>query len=306
MACAWQTYGGPWVGRCSTKATGRLFRFMMEHKKITITVAVIAGGFKIWQVMNVRKLRAKWDNIGRDVVVLHTIKPGNTVPSITPFALKLETFFRLMDIKYEYDYAMPMGPKNKVPWITLNGTDYTDSELIVEKLQTHFRKYPDADVPAQDRAVGQAMRVMVEEHLYWGLVSWRYLEDDMKALQKAFDMPFIMMVMFKMGTKYLKKMLYIQGLGRHSISELHSLLKADVAALSNYLGDKEFMYGSEPHVVDCAVFGMLAQILYTCPDSVYIAWMQGEYSNLSAYTERMRLRLWPDWEQRVKKPMLIL
>ena len=60
-----------------------------------------------------------------------------------------------------------MGPKKKVPWITLNGEDYADSELIIQKLQVKFNKFLDIDAPKEDKAVGMAMRIMVEEHFYW-------------------------------------------------------------------------------------------------------------------------------------------
>lgn len=45
--------------------------------------------------------REKWASAGKDVVVLHTVPRGNYCPSLSPFALKLETFLRMMDIKYQ-------------------------------------------------------------------------------------------------------------------------------------------------------------------------------------------------------------
>ena len=62
---------------------------------------------------------------------------------------------------------MIMGPKNKIPWITLNGEDYSDSELIIQELQQKLKKFPDQSVSEVDRAVGVAMQVMLEEYVYW-------------------------------------------------------------------------------------------------------------------------------------------
>ena len=64
---------------------------------------------------------------------------------------------------------MPMGPKNKVPWITLNGEDFTDSELIIQELQHKLKKYPDEQVPETLLAQGVAMQVMLEEYVYWSV-----------------------------------------------------------------------------------------------------------------------------------------
>ena len=37
-------------------------------------------------------------------VILHNIGVGSTIPSYTPFAMKLETFFRVANIPYEVKY----------------------------------------------------------------------------------------------------------------------------------------------------------------------------------------------------------
>lgn len=49
----------------------------------------------------------------------------------------------------------------------MNKEDYSDSELIIQKLQEKFNKFPDADVSKEDKAVGLAMRIMMEEHMLW-------------------------------------------------------------------------------------------------------------------------------------------
>ena len=68
---------------------------------------------------------------------------------------------------FQIESEEPMGSKGKLPWITLNGEDYSDSELIIQKLQVKFNKFPDADVSKEDKAVGLAMRIMMEEHMLW-------------------------------------------------------------------------------------------------------------------------------------------
>lgn len=300
-------------GGCGTwycprpRLVGGLVRLVVRHKKLVAAVAVVAIGFKVAKYIKMKKLRAKWDEVGPNVVVLHTIARGNTVPSITPFSIKLETFFRMMGIEYELEYEVPMGPKHKVPWITINGKDYSDSELIVDKLQVLFGKFPDKNVPKEDRAVGLAMRVMLEEHLYWGLVSWRYIEDNLVGVSKAMDIPPFMLFVFKNAMRgKLRAALYAQGLGRHSTEDLHLLMRRDLKALSTYLGEKPFMYGADPHVVDCSVFGTLCQFLYTAPNSPYLLWINEDFPNLKAYTERVKQRLWPDWDKCIRKPNLTL
>ena len=50
--------------------------------------------------------RKKWAEAGKDVVVLHTAPRGFVHPCPTPFAVKLETFFRMAGIKYEVQIAV--------------------------------------------------------------------------------------------------------------------------------------------------------------------------------------------------------
>ena len=60
-----------------------------------------------------------------------------------------------------------MGPKGKMPWITLNGEEYTDSTLIIELLSKKFQKDLTSHLSAEEKAVGRAFQIMTEEHLYW-------------------------------------------------------------------------------------------------------------------------------------------
>ncbi|KAA0197108.1 hypothetical protein HAZT_HAZT005279 [Hyalella azteca] len=180
--------------------------------------------------------RAVWESQGPNVVVHHTILPGEVCPSLTPFAVKLESFFRLAKIDYKNDYEEPMGPKNKVPWITINGEDISDSEIIIDRLQQMFNIHPDASVPLEENAVATAMRIMMEEHFYWGLVSWRYDEDAMNGLFKVFKLPLLQRHLIKSYRGRVQRMLYNQGTGRHSFEEVHSFMKKDLEALSVYIG----------------------------------------------------------------------
>jgi len=88
------------------------------------------------------------------------------MPNPSGFALKLEKFLRMAKIPYEVspelnlttsnlyisiiyevfiimhccpnlqiDTTCPKGERQKVPWITLNGENFTDSQLIIEELE---------------------------------------------------------------------------------------------------------------------------------------------------------------------------
>ena len=65
------------------------------------------------------------------------------------------------------DCEQPMGPKGKFPWITLNGEDFTDSQLIIEHLNSVFEKNFSYHLTTEQKATARAFRIMAEEHLLW-------------------------------------------------------------------------------------------------------------------------------------------
>ena len=123
----------------------------------------------------------------RDVVILHQFPRGRLTPSTSPFVMKLETYLRMADIKYEvilnfnwsqlrsifiYFLLQPefkkwFGPTGKAPWISLNGEHMGDSQLIMEFLAKKFNKNFSSHLSPEELAVATSMRIMAEEHLVW-------------------------------------------------------------------------------------------------------------------------------------------
>jgi len=65
------------------------------------------------------------------------------------------------------DFEEPMGKKGKMPWITLNNEEFTDSSLIIELLSRKFQKDLSSHLSEEEKAVARAFQIMAEEHLYW-------------------------------------------------------------------------------------------------------------------------------------------
>ena len=54
-----------------------------------------------------------------------------------------------------------------MPWISLDGKEMGDSQLIIEFLNKKYNKDFSSHLSSEEQAVATAMRVMVEEHLFW-------------------------------------------------------------------------------------------------------------------------------------------
>jgi len=75
----------------------------------------------------------------------------------------------------------------------------------------------------------------------------------------------------------------------------------DLAALSNWLGTKQYFLGSKPTTVDCMLFGHLAQFLFIDIGFPQKTFMETKCSNLVDLVTRMKKELWPDWEQSIEE-----
>ena len=95
----------------------------------------------------------------------------------------------------------------------------------------------------------------------------------------------------------IKKRLLIQGMGRNSQDEVQEILKRDLSALSNLLGDKPFFFGDKPNSFDATAFAHLAMLL-SCPqpNDEVLKYVDSSTSNLKSFFERVKALAWPDWD----------
>ena len=91
-----------------------------------------------------------------------------------------------------------------------------------------------------------------------GLISWRIIEDEnYESLLKAIDISYLEVLFMKLFIRRKKKgILIAQGLGRHTIPELQWLMKRDLEALSNYLGERIRLINQLWKVLDLLRFRM--------------------------------------------------
>lgn len=263
--------------------------------------------FKLYTLYKESQLRKKWNGVGEDVVVLHQVRRAKFAPSISPFPIKLETYLRMAGIPYENDFEAPMSPKGKTPWITLNGEDISDSQLCIEMLSRKFCKDLGAHLSDEERAVARAFQIMMEEHFYWPARLFRWVYNKGVILPQIVEMPFIARMFVPFYSKFVNKQSVGQGMGRHTEAEVIEIGLKDLRSLSNYLGEKIYFTGDKATEVDCAIFGLLAQIVWNTPVSAKSPFQQllnGECVNLKEFCFRMKESFWPDWDHLFQPPLL--
>jgi len=260
---------------------------------------------KTYTIYKKSQQRQKWNAVGKNVVVLHQVQRGKFTPSISPFPLKLETYLRMAKIPYENDFDEPMSPKGKTPWITLNGEEISDSQLILEALAKKFHKDFSSHLTAEERAIARAFQIMIEEHYYWAGALSRWVYNKGGNIPDIIEFPYVTRLMIPLICKNMKTAGYYQGMGRHTQAEVLEMGMKDLRALSTFLGGKPFFMGDKPTEVDCAMFGMIAQILWNAtPSDPFNQIINGECVNLKEFSLRMKETFWPDWNRCLQPPLL--
>ena len=74
---------------------------------------------------------------------------------------------RMAQIKYQNDFTYEMSPKGKIPWITFNGIDISDSDFCIKFMQSQFNKDLSSHLNDVEKAIARAFFKMNEESTRW-------------------------------------------------------------------------------------------------------------------------------------------
>ncbi|GFR88696.1 failed axon connections homolog [Elysia marginata] len=95
-----------------------------------------------------------------NTVVLYQLSRAPFTPSLTPFAVKLETYLRLAKIPYQNDFNGKRSSKGKFPWISYSGEAVADSQLSIDYLNSKLGIDLNKNLTDAERAQAHAFRVM--------------------------------------------------------------------------------------------------------------------------------------------------
>eukprot|EP00611_Tribonema_gayanum_P001361 TRINITY_DN1099_c0_g1_i1.p1 TRINITY_DN1099_c0_g1~~TRINITY_DN1099_c0_g1_i1.p1 ORF type:complete len:302 (+),score=64.65 TRINITY_DN1099_c0_g1_i1:1597-2502(+) len=210
---------------------------------------------------------------------------------------QVEAYLRLTGIPFTVVYGTVAGPFGKVPFIELNGEQHADSSHIIDVLATKFGHNLDEGLSAQQKAVGHAFQRMAEESLYFYVIYARW-EDDAgwDSTFKAYigHAGFVVRSLcnYILRPKF-RKICAAQGTGRFPPSVVVERFGKDMQALSDFLGDNNFLLGTAaPTTVDIAVFGQLDS-LFNAGVTTLLDEKVAEFPTLAAYVQRIAKLVFP-------------
>ncbi|GFR88684.1 failed axon connections homolog isoform X4 [Elysia marginata] len=255
-------------------ATETVTAWVCKHTYVTTGVVAITTAHVLYKLAN-RKKGLGIIDAPPNTVVLYQLPRAPFTPSLTPFAVKLETYLRLAKIPYQNDHNTKESSKGKFPWISYNGEAVADSQLSIDYLNSKLGIDLNKNLTDAERAQAHAFRVMVDENLYWSLVYFRWIYEKC-AYSVGLVVPWYIMFMIK---KNAKKQLHAQGMGRHTTEEIKQKMLQDLEALSAQLGNKQYMMGDSPTEVDCSAFAMLSCLVFSFHDDITSGIVKGEAYN---------------------------
>lgn len=224
-----------------------------------------------------------------------TFSPDWGLPTVGPFALKLLAWLRLAGIPHEQviEDNPKKGPKSKNPWIELDGERIADSGIIIEMLGQRFGVDLDKGLDAGQQAVGHAWRRAFEEHFHqvleWELFLHPAGEQFMRGFFRERVPAPLAGFVFRSLQKHMGRQLHARGLARFSNEEVAARGRADLDALSAFLGKRPFLLGDHPATADTAVFGQVAPLVHW-PMKTPVAEHAKSLGNVVDYCGRMKER----------------
>ena len=231
------------------------------------------------------------------MITLYTFGPAFGLPDPSPFVMKGEMLLKLAKLPYEVNTkGFTRAPKGKLPFIEEDGRVVADSTLIRLYLEKQHHIDFDRGLSTRERGIAWATEKMLEDHLYWVLVYWRWMKDENFARGPANFFKRAPAIIRPFITKHVRGKvrgnLHGHGIGRHSEGEMTEMSDRAFEAMSQILGDNPYLMGSEPCGADATAFAFIAGSLCPLFDSPAHAKAQ-TLPNLAAYRDRMMAEFYP-------------
>jgi len=238
-------------------------------------------------------------------VYLYQTNRSPLLPSIDPACLKLETWLRLTNVKYEnVDHGLKFkSKKGLLPFVELDGEEYSDALSLLKVLNADL----DGSLTVQQKNLTSLVIAMLENHFSWILKSWR--SENSEKMLKAYKMDLqsvtgktwpsvILSFVHKRQIKKLAHAVVAHGIGIHTPEEIENFGKEDLQVLSDLLGEQDYFFGDSPSSLDVVAFAHIAQLVYMDSEVKYglREWLMEKCTNLVALCDRLKAKAFPDWE----------
>ncbi len=237
---------------------------------------------------------------------LYLFGPNFGLPDPSPFCMKAMILLKMAGLDYETAICDPRkAPKKKGPYLVDDGDTVPDTTFIRWHIEEKYGHDFDAALSPAERGAAWAIEKLCEDNIYWAVLYERWMvEKNFSAGPREFfmsvPMPFRHTVI-GMVRNQIKRDLWGQGFGRHSQEEIVRIGNRGIDALSQCLGDKDYMMGSECSAVDAIAFPTVAGVLSDTFDTDLRTHAE-KIENLVAYKARCMKRWFSEFDETAPSP----
>lgn len=210
---------------------------------------------------------------------------------------------------YKFTSAQPASPKTrKSPWVEWQGTQLHEAHLIIDAISSSAVN-PDDDLTPHELAIGHIVTRTAEESIAWYCDLYRYVYSDTAAADMLKELGYAGWSLYlapRFQRRSVKRNAWAHGIGRLAEEHVLDIAERDTAAIAAILGHKHFLLNDDrPQLADCALFGLLAALLHSFPDDMpLVLTVRRHHPRLVQYVERVKQRLFPDWDELVQVPVI--
>ena len=227
---------------------------------------------------------------GDRMYTLLTFKPAFGTHCPSPFGMKADALLKMSGIPYKREFGnLLKAPRKKFPVLKTEDRLIPDSDHIQKYLEQKCGVDFDDHLTLQELAIANGFRRMIEDHLYFLNLNFRWREHAEEVKQAFFaEVPTLLRgFIFRKVQKSIFNTLHLQGLGRHTREEMVNFIEEDVAALSEQLGDKPYFMGTLPTSIDASLYGALHNMI-DCELDTPGKQAVRQHQNLVDYCDRFR------------------
>jgi glutathione S-transferase len=231
------------------------------------------------------------------MITLYTFGPFFDCPDASPFVMKAQMLLKLAGLPHETNTRGFTGaPKGKLPYIRDGDAVVADSTLIRLHIEQKYGFDFDAALSERERGIAWSVEKMLEDHLYWLLVYWRWMIDanfDRGPRNFFKRVPAVIRpLVVSMVRKRVRANLHAHGIGRHNVTEKNALGFRCIDSLAQVLGDNTFLMGPKPCGADATAFAFISALLPEIFESPLRDKLAAT-KNLVAYHRRMLAEFHP-------------
>lgn len=214
--------------------------------------------------------------------------------SPSPYVMKSMMQLDMLGVAYTTHIAdLEEAPYQKAPYVKVDGKIVADSAFIRRYFENKLGKDLDEGLSKAERATAWALERMVESEIGLMLLHERWLKDEnfergpaifFADIPEEMRAPIVEDVLGKLAMR-----VDMQGLSRFPESDRVILFENAVRALSDFLDDKEYMFGDRLTAVDATTYSFV----HSCMSDIFVSPMRDVilgYDNLIAYEKRVGQR----------------